>query len=178
MPPFVVSSFFLVFFPTRLIHLLYYNSLRRTARAQGKTSGRRRRVERKAHGHAARRDQPSTARLLDGRPVSGAGGRFPIRHGVGGFRTKSIHSFVPSLHPPPCARWPGTPGSWLAGHCLWVLVWTGACYWHGVGGFMFKMVSQFVTIVTRLGADKCGARAVDGPQAGPHSSSSLTRTRT
>ena len=30
--------------------------------------------------------------------------------------------------PPPCARWPGALGSWLAGHCLWVLVWTGACY--------------------------------------------------
>ena len=27
-----------------------------------------------------------------------------------------------------------------------------------------KMVSQFVTIVIRLGADKCAARAVDGPQ--------------
>ena len=46
--------------------------------------------------------------------------------------------------PPPCARWPGTPGSWLAGHCLWVLVWTGACYWHGVGGFMFNSSSSWV----------------------------------
>ena len=46
---------------------------------------------------------------------------------------------IPStLHPPPCARWPGTPGSWLAGHFPWVLVWTGACYWHGVGGFVFN----------------------------------------
>ena len=27
-----------------------------------------------------------------------------------------------SMHPPPCARWPGTLGSWLAGHCPWVLV--------------------------------------------------------
>ena len=41
-----------------------------------------------------------------------------------------------TLHPP-CARWPGTLGSWLAGYCPWVLVWAGACYWNGVGGFMF-----------------------------------------
>ena len=33
------------------------------------------------------------------------------------------------------ARWSGTLGSWLAGHCPWVLVWAGACYWHGVGGW-------------------------------------------
>ena len=31
--------------------------------------------------------------------------------------------------------------SWLAGHFLWVLVWAGACYWHGVGGFMFNSSS-------------------------------------
>jgi len=30
----------------------------------------------------------------------------------------------------------------LAGHFLWVLVWTGACYWHGVGGFMFNSSSS------------------------------------
>ena len=42
----------------------------------------------------------------------------------------------------PCARWPGTSGSWLAGHFLWVLVWTGACYWHGVGGFVFNSPSS------------------------------------
>ena len=47
-----------------------------------------------------------------------------------------------SLRPPPCARWPGTSGSWLAGHFLWVLVWTGACFWHGVGGFMFNSSSS------------------------------------
>ena len=30
-----------------------------------------------------------------------------------------------------------------AGHCpSWVLVWTGACYWHGVGGFMFNSSSS------------------------------------
>ena len=44
--------------------------------------------------------------------------------------------------PPPCARWPGTLGSWLAGHCPWVLVWAGACYWHGMGGFMFNSSSS------------------------------------
>ena len=48
----------------------------------------------------------------------------------------------PPVHPPPCARWPGTPGSWLAGHFPWVLVWTGACYWNGVGGFMFNSPSS------------------------------------
>ena len=37
---------------------------------------------------------PSAARLLDGRPdfQSGAGGRLPIRHGSGGFKSKLIHS--------------------------------------------------------------------------------------
>ena len=30
----------------------------------------------------------------------------------------------------------------IAGHFLWVLVWTGACYWHGVGGFMFNSSSS------------------------------------
>ena len=30
----------------------------------------------------------------------------------------------------------------MAGHFLWVLVWTGACYWHGVGGFMFNSSSS------------------------------------
>ena len=30
----------------------------------------------------------------------------------------------------------------MAGHFLWVLVWTGACYWHGVGGFMFNSPSS------------------------------------
>ena len=47
-----------------------------------------------------------------------------------------------SWHPPPRARWPGTLGSWLAGHCPWVLHWAGACYWHGVGGFMFNSSSS------------------------------------
>ena len=40
--------------------------------------------------------------------------------------------------PLPRARWPGTLGSWLAGHCPWVLVWAGACYRNGVGGFVFN----------------------------------------
>ena len=30
----------------------------------------------------------------------------------------------------------------MAGHFLWVLVWTGACYWHGVGGFVFNSSSS------------------------------------
>ena len=30
----------------------------------------------------------------------------------------------------------------MAGHFPWVLVWTGACYWHGVGGFMFNSPSS------------------------------------
>ena len=33
-------------------------------------------------------------------------------------------------------------GSWLTGHCPWVLVWTGACYWYGVGGFVFNSSSS------------------------------------
>ena len=36
----------------------------------------------------------STAWLLDGRPVSGAGGRLPIRHGVGRFANKFVRSFI------------------------------------------------------------------------------------
>ena len=30
----------------------------------------------------------------------------------------------------------------MACHCLWVLVWAGACYWNGVGGFMFDSSSS------------------------------------
>ena len=30
----------------------------------------------------------------------------------------------------------------MAGHCLWILVWTGACYWHGLRGFMFNSSSS------------------------------------
>ena len=37
--------------------------------------------------------------------------------------------------------------------------WMARAVWRRV-----KMVSYFATIVTRLGADKCAARAVDGPQ--------------
>ena len=46
------------------------------------------------------------------------------------------------MRPPPCARWPGTYGSLLAGNFLWVLVWVGACYWHGMGGFVFNSSSS------------------------------------
>ena len=59
--------------------------------------------------------------------------------------TKSWNSHQPRLgiRPPPCARWPGGAlGSWLAGYCPWVLVFTGACYWHGVGGFVFNSSSS------------------------------------
>ena len=31
----------------------------------------------------------------------------------------------------------------MAGHCPWVLVWTGACYWYGAGGFVFNSPSPF-----------------------------------
>ena len=65
--------------------------------------------------------------------VNGAAGLI-IRSGVRKQRHSSHIAGQRELHPPPCARWPGTLGSWLAGHCLWVLVWTGACYWHGAGG--------------------------------------------
>ena len=30
----------------------------------------------------------------------------------------------------------------MASHCLWVLVWAGARYWHGVGGFVFNSPSS------------------------------------
>ena len=30
----------------------------------------------------------------------------------------------------------------MAGHCSWVLVWAGACYWHGVGGFVLNSPSS------------------------------------
>ena len=44
----------------------------------------------------------------------------------------------------PLVRGPRVLGSWLAGHCPWVLVlvWTGACYWNDVGGFMFNSPSS------------------------------------
>ena len=29
----------------------------------------------------------------------------------------------------------------MTGHCHWVFVWTGACYWHGVGGLKFNSPS-------------------------------------
>ena len=44
-------------------------------------------------------------------------------------------------HPPPRAHGPGASAP-TAGQGLWVLVWTGACYWHGVGGFMFNSSSS------------------------------------
>ena len=44
-----------------------------------------------------------------------------------------------TLYRAPVGQGPSGP-DWLA-TCPWVLVWTGACYWHGVGGFMFKSSS-------------------------------------
>ena len=48
-----------------------------------------------------------------------------------------------TLHRAPVGQGPSGPG-WLAiGHYLWrFLVWTGACYWHGVGGFVFNSSSS------------------------------------
>ena len=49
-----------------------------------------------------------------------------------------------TLHRAPVGQGPPGPG-WLAisfGFWLQVLVWTGACYWHGVGGFMFNSSSS------------------------------------
>ena len=42
----------------------------------------------------------------------------------------------------PLARGPRVLRSCLAGHCPWVLVWAGACYWHGVGEFVFDSSSS------------------------------------
>ena len=74
----------------------------------------------------------------------------------------------------PLARWPGTRDphgggtrvmiGWLAGHCLWVLVWAGACYWHGVGEFMFNSPSSLCRV---QGAVKDGKSLASGrPDAG------------
>ena len=53
-------------------------------------------------------------------------------------RTRSAP--VCTLHRAPVGQ--GSPGpDWLA-IFFWVLVWTGACYWHGVGGFMFNPSSS------------------------------------
>ena len=45
----------------------------------------------------------------------------------------------------------------MAGHlatdCPWVLVWTGACYWHGVGELMFNSSS----LVWQRTPVRCGA---------------------
>ena len=78
-----------------------------------------------------------------GGPSAGSGETAPRLIGVG----PSASGWEPApwidpKDPPPRARWPGALGSWLAGHCLWVLVWMGACYWHGVSGFVFDSPSQ------------------------------------
>ena len=74
----------------------------------------------------------------------------------------------------------------MAGHFLWVLVWTGACYWHGVGGFMFNSSSFLLcnttttttTTTSELGALDSrlvwariatdGRRYRDTPPTAPH----------
>ena len=47
----------------------------------------------------------------------------------------------------------------MAGHCPWVLVWAGACYWHGVGGFKFNSSPSPLVIVRAAsdGASSCAA---------------------
>ena len=35
----------------------------------------------------------------------------------------------------------------MVGHCPWVLVWTGVCYWHGVGEFIFSSSSSTIGLV-------------------------------
>ena len=55
---------------------------------------------------------------------------------------------------------PGALGSWLACHCLWVLVWTGACYLHGVGGFVFNSPSSPEAKVPCPGVSSIQQRAV------------------
>ena len=45
-----------------------------------------------------------------------------------------------TLNRAPVGQGPSGP-DWLGtGHCPWVLVWTGACCWKGVGGFMFLII--------------------------------------
>ena len=81
----------------------------------------------------------------DMEPITAFGGRpgkkmrapvcvcHPKHNQAGPTRVRARYRRFCVLYPPPCARWPGPLGSWLAGHCHcpWVLVWTGACYWHG-----------------------------------------------
>ena len=53
------------------------------------------------------------------------------------------------------------PGSRLAGHCLWVLVCAGACYWHGVGGFMLNFA--IITPRAFLGPARRSVRKCTAP---------------
>ena len=62
-----------------------------------------------------------------------------------------------------CWLAPLEPSTWLAGHCLWVLVWTGACYWHGVGGFMFYSSSSCDGAATTVVVVRSGLVAKRGP---------------
>ena len=89
--------------------------------------------------------EPFAFAFCDQIEASSAGSRETAPWLVGVGPSASGWEFAPCIdpkHPPPCARWPGALGSWLVGHCFWVLVWTGACYWHGVGGFVFNLSSS------------------------------------
>ena len=65
----------------------------------------------------------------------------------------------PWFHAPTCTLHRALVGQggpsgpdWLAtaaGHCPWSLAWTGACYWYGVGRFMFN--SSLSSSVPRVG---------------------------
>ena len=71
--------------------------------------------------------------------------------GVGGWRlghrrevAVCSRTFPSTARAPPCACWPGASAP-MAGHdpwdFLWVLVWAGACYWHGGSGVVFNSPS-------------------------------------
>ena len=48
---------------------------------------------------------------------------------------------------------PGALGSWLAGHCPWVLVWAGACYLLAQRGRVCVLI-KFIIITTLKKADQ------------------------
>ena len=57
-----------------------------------------------------------------------------------------------AVHRAPVGQGPSGP-DWLATALgFWILVWTGACYWHGVSGFVFNSTSsQTGTAVLAVG---------------------------
>ena len=64
----------------------------------------------------------------------------------------------------------------MAGHCPWVLVWTGACYWHGVGGFMFIDSDAARTAVLSAAGIEAGASG-RSRSVWPRRRSSMPRSR-